>query len=672
MIFNYLKLTNFRPFYGEQTIYFHHSQNNSNSEQKRNIVLIGGLNGHGKTSLITAINIALFGHRYFNTQREYLEYISKSVNRRHIYEGGNEGSIELAFTDDTGRYAIKVDMIYNRLEEFRMAYELDDNFNKINQISLTDEEFNDFIDARIPLDVSRFFIFDAEKIRDLVGDQDKEDTRRAIQKVVSLELYHQLLIDLDKINKDFIKEMSGKTSDEEIEFMGEKIRKIAEEIEIIETKLNDIDAKINVLTSESREITHEKRKKIGKSNASKNQIYKWIGSYEQKLDQINNQLSKFKKDELYKIIIKPAIKSLQQRIRKELKYIEEKKKVELQFAPFEEFMSELLNTEIIPILTENQKQQLFKKGKEIWAEMNKIHRKIVSEQIELLHDLTLTERNYILNYSTSTISDLKELLQSKKEAENLLKKYNEQLKDAPDDIDTSDLDQKLSKVNQELGMLKAESKNLNATKSSLMAERIRLSNELQRKLKDYGTVGPLQRKIDLVERLYNATNEFIEQVTFLKSRQLKEEIEKIIKQLFRKSDFEKIIFDENTFTLNIYDHFSEKIDLDSRSEGEKQLIALAMIWALTKVSGSNFPFVIDTPLARLDSDHRSNLVDYYFTQLSDQVIILSTDTEITEDFYKKLVPYIHKEYLLNYDVDEKFTTIEEGYYFSKEGSSWQS
>lgn len=672
MIFNYLKLTNFRPFYGEQTIYFHHSQNNSNSEQKRNIVLIGGLNGHGKTSLITAINIALFGHRYFNTQREYLEYISKSVNRRHIYEGGNEGSIELAFTDDTGRYAIKVDMIYNRLEEFRMAYELDDNFNKINQISLTDEEFNDFIDARIPLDVSRFFIFDAEKIRDLVGDQDKEDTRRAIQKVVSLELYHQLLIDLDKINKDFIKEMSGKTSDEEIEFMGEKIRKIAEEIEIIETKLNDIDAKINVLTSESREITHEKRKKIGKSNASKNQIYKWIGSYEQKLDQINNQLSKFKKDELYKIIIKPAIKSLQQRIRKELKYIEEKKKVELQFAPFEEFMSELLNTEIIPILTENQKQQLFKKGKEIWAEMNKIHRKIVSEQIELLHDLTLTERNYILNYSTSTISDLKELLQSKKEAENLLKKYNEQLKDAPDDIDTSDLDQKLSKVNQELGMLKAESKNLNATKTSLMAERIRLSNELQRKLKDYGTVGPLQRKIDLVERLYNATNEFIEQVTFLKSRQLKEEIEKIIKQLFRKSDFEKIIFDENTFTLNIYDHFSEKIDLDSRSEGEKQLIALAMIWALTKVSGSNFPFVIDTPLARLDSDHRSNLVDYYFTQLSDQVIILSTDTEITEDFYKKLVPYIHKEYLLNYDVDEKFTTIEEGYYFSKEGSSWQS
>lgn len=672
MIFNYLKFTNFRPFYGEQTIYFHHSQNNSNSEQKRNIVLIGGLNGHGKTSLITAINIALFGHRYFNTQREYLEYISKSVNRRHIYEGGNEGSIELAFTDDTGRYAIKVDMIYNRLEEFRMAYELDDNFNKINQISLTDEEFNDFIDARIPLDVSRFFIFDAEKIRDLVGDQDKEDTRRAIQKVVSLELYHQLLIDLDKINKDFIKEMSGKTSDEEIEFMGEKIRKIAEEIEIIETKLNDIDAKINVLTSESREITHEKRKKIGKSNASKNQIYKWIGSYEQKLDQINNQLSKFKKDELYKIIIKPAIKSLQQRIRQELKYIEEKKKVELQFAPFEEFMSELLNTEIIPILTENQKQQLFKKGKEIWAEMNKIHRKIVSEQIELLHDLTLTERNYILNYSTSTISDLKELLQSKKEAENLLKKYNEQLKDAPDDIDTSDLDQKLSKVNQELGMLKAESKNLNATKTSLMAERIRLSNELQRKLKDYGTVGPLQRKIDLVERLYNATNEFIEQVTFLKSRQLKEEIEKIIKQLFRKSDFEKIIFDENTFTLNIYDHFSEKIDLDSRSEGEKQLIALAMIWALTKVSGSNFPFVIDTPLARLDSDHRSNLVDYYFTQLSDQVIILSTDTEITEDFYKKLVPYIHKEYLLNYDVDKKFTTIEEGYYFSKEGSSWQS
>jgi DNA sulfur modification protein DndD len=87
-----------------------------------------------------------------------------------------------------------------------------------------------------------------------------------------------------------------------------------------------------------------------------------------------------------------------------------------------------------------------------------------------------------------------------------------------------------------------------------------------------------------------------------------------------------------------------------------------MIWALTKVSDAEFPFVIDTPLARLDSIHRKNIVDYYFTNLSDQVIILSTDTEITEDFLKSINPYLHKSYVLEYDDNEKITRIREGYF----------
>ena len=84
----------------------------------------------------------------------------------------------------------------------------------------------------------------------------------------------------------------------------------------------------------------------------------------------------------------------------------------------------------------------------------------------------------------------------------------------------------------------------------------------------------------------------------------------------------------------MFNQHNEEIDIMSRSEGEKQLISLGMIWALTKVSGSKMPFVIDTPLARLDSIHRKNVVEHYFTRLSDQVIILSTDTEITLDFIK--------------------------------------
>ena len=87
-----------------------------------------------------------------------------------------------------------------------------------------------------------------------------------------------------------------------------------------------------------------------------------------------------------------------------------------------------------------------------------------------------------------------------------------------------------------------------------------------------------------------------------------------------------------------------------------------MIWALTKVSGTDFPFVIDTPLARLDSIHRSNLVNRFFVNLSDQVIILTTDTEITKEFLEEIKPHVQFSYLLEYNDAENATTIKEGYF----------
>src|SRR5579875_1297018 len=105
MIFKYIKFKNYRPYYGEQVLDFRNRKKDSNNIYYKNIVLVGGLNGHGKTSLINSIFVCLFGHRKFKSQKEYGEYLSKSVNSKFVQEGGKEGVIELAFTDETGTYA---------------------------------------------------------------------------------------------------------------------------------------------------------------------------------------------------------------------------------------------------------------------------------------------------------------------------------------------------------------------------------------------------------------------------------------------------------------------------------------------------------------------------------------------------------------------------------------
>ena len=91
-------------------------------------------------------------------------------------------------------------------------------------------------------------------------------------------------------------------------------------------------------------------------------------------------------------------------------------------------------------------------------------------------------------------------------------------------------------------------------------------------------------------------------------------------------------------------------------------MVISLLWALAINSKKKLPVIIDTPLSRLDSAHRSSLVKKYFPKASDQTIILSTDSEIDEKYYKLLEKHIGEEYTLNYDDNEKRTTIIKGYF----------
>jgi len=90
------------------------------------------------------------------------------------------------------------------------------------------------------------------------------------------------------------------------------------------------------------------------------------------------------------------------------------------------------------------------------------------------------------------------------------------------------------------------------------------------------------------------------------------------------------------------------------------------LWSLAKTSGRSLPFIIDTPLARLDVDHRNNLVEEFFPAASHQVIILSTDTEITKPYYEKLLPYIARSYSMEYDDKMRCSKISDHYFEFKE------
>jgi DNA sulfur modification protein DndD len=132
--------------------------------------------------------------------------------------------------------------------------------------------------------------------------------------------------------------------------------------------------------------------------------------------------------------------------------------------------------------------------------------------------------------------------------------------------------------------------------------------------------------------------------------------------LRKKSLISTLRIDPEQFSLQLLDADRKILSPDRLSAGERQLLAVSMLWGLARASGRPLPTIIDTPLGRLDASHRSNLVDRYFPYASHQVLLLSTDEEINKSHYRKLRPWIGRSYLLDYDDKERATTIKQGYF----------
>ena len=125
----------------------------------------------------------------------------------------------------------------------------------------------------------------------------------------------------------------------------------------------------------------------------------------------------------------------------------------------------------------------------------------------------------------------------------------------------------------------------------------------------------------------------------------------------------EFIINTGDFGITLKGANGEIISPERLSAGERQLLAVAMLWGLARASGRILPSVIDTPLGRLDSSHRKNIVEKYFPFSSHQVFLLSTDEEIDKKHFEQLKPWIGHSYILQFNEEINATKIEKGYFW---------
>lgn len=158
---------------------------------------------------------------------------------------------------------------------------------------------------------------------------------------------------------------------------------------------------------------------------------------------------------------------------------------------------------------------------------------------------------------------------------------------------------------------------------------------------------PAKSNISKAQRVRDLIDELIPSLYALKTKQLGAAMTGAYKQLAHKSQVDKIVIEE-TGASRLLAKDNTEINFD-RSAGENQLFATALLAGLAEVSGIEAPLVVDTPLARLDSEHRKNILNFWTSQKKRQVILLAQDEEIDAEMFKSISGSVGKSYLLEHN-----------------------
>ncbi len=315
----------------------------------------------------------------------------------------------------------------------------------------------------------------------------------------------------------------------------------------------------------------------------------------------------------------------------------------------------------------NISEEEVSKIKSFLSQENQIIQQRTNEEHWLLADAeSLNQLGNILYYLQTAKLNAKQQLGILENKEEELVTLERQLQTAASPEAYQQLVDYLHKAQNQVAETKASCETTNRRLSELDATISKTKKDL-----DKYTVQNIDRKnnehiIDASAKVQETLKLFRERLTLRKLNKLEMEVTECFRYLLHKSDLvHRVAIDTHTFSLSLYDLQGKPVSKHRLSAGEKQLLAIAFLWGLARVSGRRLPVAIDTPLGRLDSSHRSNLVERYFPSASHQVILLSTDTEIGEKEVKTLRENeaIAREYLLQYNPQSRQTTVEPGYFW---------
>lgn len=699
MKINEIKLFNFGSYEGLNTI-------NTKINNRKNIVLFGGKNGAGKTTLFNSIGLCMYGPISLgcNTQNnKYFNKIKSFLNNKALMNGEKTAYIEVNISLENGRdldnYILirRWDIEKNVREEFSVIK----NGEKLEKQQIAD--FEKYIFSIIPPDLFNLYFFDGETITDFFMDED--GNKKFKQAFLTLCGYDTFEI----MHKNFKRNslLEEKNNQEYLKYIDlkEKIDQLKTEIENLKAKqivifneLNDCDANEKILDDKfytsggvtdtewnklDNKLKEEERKREEWNYAIKkwaNDVVPFLMIKDQikKLDrQIDNENNTTKIDGFIEILESKEISKYLSNISKDSDIKEKlieivcKQKKNKQSKILNYSYEQITNTKsLINHIINFNEQQIYdykENIKESIALTSKIRKNMdklsvggSSEYISKKKEI-ISKREKLFNEKVETESKLNELLLKYKQTEPDYKKSQEIVENSIKKESISDISIKASMMLEKLQKKLFDSQ-INKlienfkTNSSYLLNKKDLISEIS--IDDDFRIHVYQDVKIAASKLANVIKSNDVNFDYIINEKTKKAISKMV-ETKSKDTYEQLkSLDKKTIKVPV------EINFERLSAGERQMFIMSLYLSLVQLGNIEIPFIIDTPFARIDLEHRENISKYFFSRLDGQVFILSTNKEIDENHVDILKNRISKIYTLK-NFDKSRTEIIENYYFGE-------
>ena len=669
MIFRSIELKNFGLF---RDVRFDLTVD-AGSNPPRSVILFGGKNGAGKTTILEGVRLCLYGRRSRGERVRAGDYNSFLRSRIHRPRNGEPS--------DTASVCVEFDHVHaGRRQTYRVERSwrvrrgsVDEHLHvtsvdQTGHIEFDTEHWEDFVQELIPLGVSQLFFFDGEKIK-AMAEEDGEDSElaRSMKALLGLDLADRLRADLATYLRRQEAEAGAHGGGGLVELSAET-RGHEEDLGRRRQERAHLRSEANVRKKSLREVEDRVAREGGSFGRHRESLITERGALDETLKRATASVREMCEGVLPFALIPRSCRQLvdsleaQQTAQERLVF---RRLLEERIGDVAVRVAAIAATgggapDLAPAVEAELRASLLPTvDEDIDPERHPVsgtgHSRLVSALSHAIHDVPRTAQSLELELETAT---------------RALGAVEAALLQVPDDDVLRPLLARLAELHQEWADLEAQVATLDEEIAVVDRDRERATKREERERERVANASAVDRRVQLVARAQRALDDFSKALTRERVSELRGHFERCYAALARKEDtVGEIRINEDDFVVTFLDQRGRSIPKAELSAGEKQIYAVAMLWALALTSGRVLPLLIDTPLGRLDSEHRANLVREYFPYASHQVLIFSTDTEIDREYFNRLRPHIASAYRLEFNDVEGETKVEAGYFWDEEESS---